>query len=366
MSLLNDKRRTLLEEKKNSGDDGRKMEQSKAKKERRPSMSTYNQKNSKLFEKVGLIISTYFKNEAFEDRIEIEFEDIVEKLESSNPQCAGEITISFNHFTQSLLKYMDPANESCSNEMTVIGLKILRKHIEKVNDGENDPDEPKKAAQSVIDWDADLDPRVKQQLKKKQKNLVGLKTVDLICEILKQNDDLKVLQETLLLAIALLLQGNHESQTAFYEFFINDKQSEMLTKLKDLLLQTFEVVKKGNRERNSNTMKDFYRKEKEKNEQGGGDNEDQDHIHGTIDASGIKNEVEDLERNYTICRYIFKFLQLLCEGHNKDLQDYLRHQNNSNNNVVSKGINFINTSATIWGSYIKFVNLDCDELGSDI
>jgi len=69
----------------------------------------------------------------------------------------------------------------------------------------------------------------------------------------------------------------------------------MLTKLKELLLKTFEIVRKGNREINSNTMKDFYRKEKGKNDGanvGHNDNpDDKDASNGGM--SGIKNEVED-------------------------------------------------------------------------
>jgi len=41
----------------------------------------------------------------------------------------------------------------------------------------------------------------------------------------------------------------------------------------------------------------------------------------------------------------------------------LREQKTSQGNITSKSINFINTSASIWGSYIKFVNMDCKDLG---
>jgi len=69
----------------------------------------------------------------------------------------------------------------------------------------------------------------------------------------------------------------------------------MLTKLKELLLKTFEIVRKGNREINSNTMKDFYRKEKGKNNgTNNGNTENAEEKDGSGGGmSGIKNEVED-------------------------------------------------------------------------
>jgi len=101
-----------------------KLQLGNGRKDRRPSLSQYNQKNSKLFEKVGTVVSVYFKSEAFNKRKEVEFEDIVQKLGQNIDAQGPDSNVNFNHFATCLLKYLDPDNESCTPQMTLIGLRI--------------------------------------------------------------------------------------------------------------------------------------------------------------------------------------------------------------------------------------------------
>ena len=62
---------------------------------------------------------------------------------------------------------------------------------------------------------------------------------------------------------------------------------------------------------------------------------------------------------------IFKLLQLFCEGHNHDLQLYLRKQEQQGY-VSGKTINFIKDTSQLFGSYYKFANVYSVELGEQL
>lgn len=124
------------------------------------------------------------------------------------------------------------------------------------------------------------------------------------------------------------------------------------------MLRAFEIVKKNMREKNARAMKNFYSKFDMNQKRVGKEHNNFEQLHV------IRGEVENVNSNYQICRYVFKFLQLLCEGHNEKLQNLLRDQRESNEFSTKKSINFISTTATLWGSYIKFVNPYCYDLGN--
>ena len=354
---------------------------------RRLSIHDFGGESQKLFDKISYMIETYFKSEIFENRCENEFGNIVAKLESLKPTNAKNSSVGFERFVSSQQKYQRPGNQFCNDKMTIIGLKILRTFIESTCEaGDNDEEKTKKC---IVDWEPEDLENCRQLFKKKQNLLVRLGTVPLVGEILKTSDDQQVLEETLQLSIALLFGGNQGTQDAFYQYFCDDKESVFLTKLQDLLKNTFEVVRKVNREKNSESMKAFYRREdnnklsKTKKAIGGkvgianqadGYNQEKQNLQEDQDQESegdskstniVKTEVEDVDRNYRNCIFIFKCQQQLCEGHNEEQQNYLREQNKGSSNVYStKGINFIQTSAALWGSYIKFVNPHCHELGN--
>jgi hypothetical protein len=71
---------------------------------------------------------------------------------------------------------------------------------------------------------------------------------------------------------------------------------------------------------------------------------------------------EDYQEKMQNLILVYKFLQLLCEGHNQSQQDYLREQK-QNDIVNGRTVDFIRLTAQNFGSYIKFVNINCLELG---
>lgn len=119
-------------------------------------------------------------------------------------------------------------------------------------------------------------------------------------------------------------------------------------------------MKKRMREKNSHTIKSLYSKF----------DMNLKRVHKEITdferLQGIRNEVEDLNEMSEMCKYYFCFLKLLCEGNYYDMQTFLRDQSKANNISKKPHINFISMAAEQWGSYIKFVNSDCCELGMSL
>jgi len=58
-----------------------------------------------------------------------------------------------------------------------------------------------------------------------------------------------------LVSIAVLLGGNAESQQQFYEYILEDHENEFCVKLRDLLTESFELIKKNQVKRNTKKSK---------------------------------------------------------------------------------------------------------------
>ena len=79
-------------------------------------------------------------------------------------------------------------------------------------------------------------------------------------------------------------------------------------------------------------------------QQGGGTASEDHHVMTAGTEEGDKNKDKDkkMSAEITVMQPILRFVQLLCENHNHDLQNYLRNQNNKNNyNVVCETLQFL-------------------------
>ncbi|XP_053285116.1 inositol 1,4,5-trisphosphate receptor type 1 isoform X3 [Pleuronectes platessa] len=203
---------------------------------------------------------------------------------------------------------------------------------------------------------------------------------DLVIDLIMNTTSDRVFQESILLAIALLEGGNTTIQHSFFCRLTEDKKSEKFfrvfydrMKLAQLEIKATVSVNTsdlGNRKRDddsqdkevpvrkkardstvvmtedvreqlieasSATKKAFtsYRREA-----------DADEHFTSADgqpSTGDKNQ-DDGEMSFVIVimQPILRFLQLLCENHNRDLQNFLRCQNNKNNyNLVCETLQFL-------------------------
>ncbi|XP_037535811.1 inositol 1,4,5-trisphosphate receptor type 1 [Nematolebias whitei] len=203
---------------------------------------------------------------------------------------------------------------------------------------------------------------------------------DLVIDLIMNTTSDRVFQESILLAIALLEGGNTTIQRSFFLRLTDDKNSEKFfrvfydrmklaqqeikatvtvntsdlgnrkkdddsldkdvpvhKKVKDSTMTMTEDVKEQLIEASTATKKAFnsYRQE--------ADPEDHFPSADGQPSSGDKNQDEgEMSFVIVIMQPILRFLQLLCENHNRDLQNFLRCQNKKNNyNLVCETLQFL-------------------------
>jgi hypothetical protein len=306
------------------------------------------------FRKYEAIVEGYFRSDKFDYLCNEEFTQLVKQLTVFDTTSSVESQyISLDLFFQSLMSYLSPTNEHPEEDIYLRTMRIFRRYLEFTG--------THLAYKPMIDWEVSQWKNFQAAVEPQQNRLVGLGLIKMICEVIQNMDSNAIIQETMLLATSLLFGGNSAAQQAFLEDFTKDEDSLVLDKLRSQLSDAFEVVKKNMREQNSLSLRLFYVKfdsnisQREAHEA---------EIEEGRNLLSIRKEIERVEEKYSLCKYIFKFLQLLCEGHNKDLQNLLRQQNAESAASTQNSINFIALTANFWGSYTKFVNPACVDLGS--
>uniref|UniRef100_A0A674AIC7 Inositol 1,4,5-trisphosphate receptor n=1 Tax=Salmo trutta TaxID=8032 RepID=A0A674AIC7_SALTR len=193
---------------------------------------------------------------------------------------------------------------------------------------------------------------------------------DLVIDLIMNTTSDRVFQESILLAIALLEGGNTTIQRSFFCRLTEDKKSEKffrvfydrmkLAQLEIKATVTVNTSDLGNRKRDDDAPdKEFLHFKREAREQlleassatkkafnsyrREADPEDHFSAADGTPSAGDKSQ-EDGEMSFiiVIMQPILRFLQLLCENHNRDLQNFLRCQNNKNNyNLVCETLQFL-------------------------
>ena len=131
-------------------------------------------------------------------------------------------------------------------ELHFAGLKLIRKIVETENRGVVTP---------AADWDTDEWIRHKAGIKAKQDALVDIGCVQFIGKHISEVEDDSILEEALLVGIALLLGGNPKTQEAFVRYFHEqDEYNRVLQKLKQMLLKSFEAAKQYLGEKNGKLL----------------------------------------------------------------------------------------------------------------
>uniref|UniRef100_A0A4W6FYQ5 Inositol 1,4,5-trisphosphate receptor n=1 Tax=Lates calcarifer TaxID=8187 RepID=A0A4W6FYQ5_LATCA len=198
---------------------------------------------------------------------------------------------------------------------------------------------------------------------------------DLVIDLIMNATSDRIFQESILLAIALLEGGNTVIQRSFYHRLTGDNKSEKFFKVfyermklaqqeikatvtvntsdlgskkkdeeppdKDTPARkkvVTEEVKEQLVEASAVTKKAFttYRREAEAEEH-------QAAADGSPVPTADKGQEEgEMSVVITIMQPILRLMQLLCENHNRDLQNFLRNQNNKNNyNLVCETLQFL-------------------------
>jgi hypothetical protein len=312
------------------------------------SHTTTSLKKSKLF------LQFYFKSEEFDLKCDQEFKALVLKMRQIDHDSDYiDKGISHDSLSVCLMKYLEHSKENPEELIYLLVLKLFRKQIDFTQGRElNKP---------MTEWEVNEWKDRSSEIIPKQNNFVNLGMANLICRIICETTIASIIQETFLLAISLLLGGNKSVQDAFSLYFDQDDESMVLDKIKVHLTDSFEFVRKNMREWNNLTLKLFYVRFDNTNSQ----KEAQEvEIAKSFRLLHIRREIEQVKEHHQICLLTFKFMQLLCEGHNKQLQNMLRQQSAAQQLNFQKSINFISLTASLWGTFIKFINPNCVDLGS--
>ncbi|XP_075411596.1 inositol 1,4,5-trisphosphate-gated calcium channel ITPR3 [Tenrec ecaudatus] len=175
----------------------------------------------------------------------------------------------------------------------------------------------------------------------------------LVCDLITSTKNEKIFQESIGLAIRLLDGGNTEIQKSFYNLMTSDKKSERFFKV------LHDRMKRAQQETKSTVtvnMSDLGSQPRE-------DHEPDPTTKGRVASFSVPSspsryslgpslprrhdvgervQSNEMGMSVLIMQPILRFLQLLCENHNRDLQNFLRCQNNKTNyNLVCETLQFL-------------------------
>ncbi|XP_037101776.1 inositol 1,4,5-trisphosphate receptor type 3 isoform X2 [Syngnathus acus] len=166
----------------------------------------------------------------------------------------------------------------------------------------------------------------------------------------------KIFQESIQLAICLLEGGNTEIQNSFYKLMMGDNKSEKFFKVLHDRMKEAQMDIKATVSVNVGEMS---HKANEKELENGSSSplglcitdghsllvQSQGGSPSSLQAQSIAEQKEietEMGPAVLMMKPILRFLQLLCENHNQDLQNFLRCQNNKTNyNLVCETLQFL-------------------------
>ncbi|XP_005360447.1 inositol 1,4,5-trisphosphate-gated calcium channel ITPR3 [Microtus pennsylvanicus] len=175
----------------------------------------------------------------------------------------------------------------------------------------------------------------------------------LVCDLITSTKNEKIFQESIGLAIRLLDGGNTEIQKSFYNLMTSDKKSERFFKV------LHDRMKRAQQETKSTVavnMSDLGSQPREDREPADPTTKGRVASFSMPSSSryslgpslhrghemGERVQSNEMGTAVLIMRPILRFLQLLCENHNRDLQNFLRCQNNKTNyNLVCETLQFL-------------------------
>uniref|UniRef100_A0A8C3LV57 Inositol 1,4,5-trisphosphate receptor n=1 Tax=Chrysolophus pictus TaxID=9089 RepID=A0A8C3LV57_CHRPC len=176
----------------------------------------------------------------------------------------------------------------------------------------------------------------------------------LVADLIMNTKNEKIFQESILLAIRLLDGGNTEIQKSFYNLMTSDKKSEKFFKVLHDRMKKAQQETKSTVSVNMSDIGNKPREDKDEPDPGTKGRGETFMMPGTPSRyplalgfrkgheAGEQGQNNEMGVTVLIMEPILRFLQLLCENHNRDLQNFLRCQNNKTNyNLVCETLQFL-------------------------
>jgi hypothetical protein len=236
------------------------------------------------------------------------------------------ISEHLSNFFMSLVMFMDP-KIGASEETIKIGLKIFREY----------------SARYVQQVHVDASSRSRSELTNTQDFLISIGTVKLVCNLILEQDNLHIIDLALEVGSQMLTEGNRKGQTEFKSILQGQSNSTLiLRKIEKVMLSSFESISRLMIAYNADQMRHIFFGETS---------------HSLLQFKGFFDLIATNNK-------IMKFFKLLCEGHNADLQNFLREQQFLQDDRKSAiNIDFVSHAVIMFGSFVKFFNRQCFETG---
>ena len=295
------------------------------------------------------IVYKIFNSSKFSIVIEKEFEkwiSIINQLEDSGEK----ETSIFIDFLKDTVTYFNTNMNTIDENLTLTGIKLFRKFIESITGNET---------LTAINWDSIIYEKFKSKIIRRQNFLLETSIVEWMCNILTQNRSKMLFQDSLLLCIALLFGGNYKCQQQFYDEISRQVETnKLLINLNNVFAERFSEISIKMKAANDQKVRKILNEKQEEKTFSKEDKELLRKVGSTVSNLLVNTNGLNIETN------IFRFLQLLCEGHNENLQNLLREQYPGIKSLVHiKNVNFIANASKYIGQLMKFVNPECVSLG---
>ena len=343
------------------------------------------------------------KSQKYHTLIEHEFENFVDNIvnieEITHKTFANLCNIGYQEISTSLLKLIDPTDMTLSMDLTIVGLKIFRKIIEREN---------KNIQTCAADWSSNDFATYSKKIEFRQNQLCDFGLVEVIGNMIGNvslSTELK--NEAILVGISMLLGGNSKVQDRFFRYMsVEDTKNLLLVNLKSMIEINFLMIRKGMDLKNKAYMENIlenqavmvenqentvilnastpglkqensrnYKKLANEEEQQNLLEKDEEERKGNsikkplLDSEESEErgseEEDEIKEKVTNCSRIYRLLQLFCEGHKQEMQNHLRVQI-MHKMIHGKTQNFISNSSFKFGSLVKFVNIHCTSLLTQI
>uniref|UniRef100_A0A803W0K6 Inositol 1,4,5-trisphosphate receptor n=1 Tax=Ficedula albicollis TaxID=59894 RepID=A0A803W0K6_FICAL len=166
---------------------------------------------------------------------------------------------------------------------------------------------------------------------------------ELVIDVIVNTRNDRIFSEGILLGIALLEGGNTQTQYSTYQQLKEQKKSERFFKV------LYDRMKAAQQEIRStvtvNTIDLGSKKKEDDSKEAPPGRRGAGHYIDTAYAANAEEKSAEeaiMSPAIAIMQPILRFLQLLCENHNRELQNFLRHQNNKTNyNLVCETLQFL-------------------------
>jgi len=302
------------------------------------------------------------KSESLRASTETDFERLGEAVvnieKRTEKAFGGKATIKFKEIVTSLLNLLEVNEVNLEGELSTVVIKLMRKMIEMENHDVSTP---------ASEWEPDEWTHFKIRIENMQNILSELGSVRIICMLLADCRDIDSFEELILWANALLLGGNNTVQEAFLEHMENDDENSMVSRLKSFFKKYFTKFISSHNEINKQVAM-----LRSTNLRQGDVHSETMALGGLLLQKGYAvtamqdNMRNDVTNDYgRFNRRLLRFFQLLCEGHNQALQDFLREQTNENS-VQKKSFDLVGQTAGALSQYVKVINSMNTEVGLQI